>query len=56
MRVDERKRIVKVHVGAEYNQTVNGVLTFIWERANKAFRDKYGVKIEMLHCLFCGVN
>jgi len=54
IRVDESKNVAILSVGAEKNETVNGVLTNIWQLANEKYRDVFSEKFKSLHCPFCG--
>ncbi|MBA7699569.1 hypothetical protein ES703_108267 [subsurface metagenome] len=54
--VDEENNVAMIHVGAEKNVTVNGVLTHIWELANTRFSEVFGLEFKSLHCLECGAS
>lgn len=54
IQVDESKNVATLSVGAEKNETVNGVLTNIWQLANETFSEIFQTTFESLHCPFCG--
>ncbi|TXT57124.1 MAG: hypothetical protein BAJALOKI1v1_1870003 [Promethearchaeota archaeon] len=54
IQVDELKNIAMLHLGAEKNPTVNGVLTHIWQLANERFGEKFGYEFKSLRCPQCG--
>ncbi|MFX1257107.1 MAG: hypothetical protein ACFFAN_04565 [Promethearchaeota archaeon] len=54
--VDEENNLALINVGAEKNETVNGVLTHIWELANTRFSEVFGFEFESLHCPECGAS
>ena len=54
IRVDEKKNIAILNIGAEKNSTVNGVLTHIWQLANSRIGETFGYKFVSLHCPECG--
>jgi len=54
IRVDGIKNVAILSVGAEKNETVNGVLTNIWQLANEKYKDVFSEKLKSLHCPFCG--
>ncbi len=54
IQLDEEKNVAMLHIGAEKNPTVNGVLTHIWQLANERFGEAFGYIFEALHCPECG--
>jgi len=56
VRVDEGMNVASLNVGAEKNETVNGVLTNIWQLANEKYGNIFGKTFESLHCPFCGTS
>ncbi len=53
IRVDEKKNIAMLNIGAEKNPTVNGVLTHIGELANEHLGEIFGFEFKSLHCPEC---
>jgi len=56
VRVDESMKVASLYVGAEKNETVNGVLTNIWQITNERYGNVFGIYFESLHCPFCGTS
>ncbi len=56
VRVDETMNVTTLNVGAEKNETVNGVLTNIWQLTNEKYSNVFGQNLESLHCPFCGTS
>ena len=56
VRVDESMKVASLFVGAEKNETVNGVLTNIWQLTNERYGNVFGIYFESLHCPFCGTS
>ncbi len=56
VRVDEIMNVTTLNVGAEKNETVNGVLTNIWQLTNEKYGNVFGKSLESLHCPFCGTS
>ncbi len=56
IRVDESKNVIILSVGAERNESVNGVLTNIWQLANKRYCEIFGKNFKSLHCPFCATS
>jgi len=56
IRVDESKKIATLSVASEKNETVNGILTNIWQLANEKYGNIFGKNFESLHCPFCGTS
>jgi len=56
VRVDESMKVATLYVGAEKNETVNGVLTNIWQLTNERYGNLFGIYFESLHCPFCGTS
>ena len=54
--IDEENNVALINVGSEKNETVNGVLTHIWELANTRFSEVFGFEFESLHCPECGAS
>jgi len=56
VRVDESMKVASLNVGAEKHETVNGVLTNIWQLTNERYGNVFGIYFESLHCPFCGTS
>ncbi|MHA1256974.1 MAG: hypothetical protein ACTSPS_15390, partial [Promethearchaeota archaeon] len=56
IRVDESTNVASLSVGSEKNETVNGILTHIWQLANEKYGNIFGKNFESLHCPFCGTS
>ncbi|MGV9206133.1 MAG: hypothetical protein ACOC44_19165, partial [Promethearchaeia archaeon] len=54
IRVDEQKNVALIYIGAEKNETVNGVLTHVWQLANTRLGEAFGYKFESVRCPECG--
>jgi hypothetical protein len=51
--VDESTNVASLSVTSEKNETVNGILTHIWQLTNEKYGNVFGKNFESLHCPFC---
>lgn len=56
VRVVEENNIAMIHIGAEKNATVNGILTHVWQLANARVGETFGYKFDSLRCPQCGAS
>ncbi|MFO8018987.1 MAG: hypothetical protein R6U96_10150, partial [Promethearchaeia archaeon] len=54
IRVDEEKNVAMIYIGAEKNETVNGVLTHVWQLTNDRLGEAFGYRFKSLRCPECG--
>jgi len=56
LRISEKDNVAIVYVSAEKNETVNGVLTHLWDLINKKFGEVFGYELKSLRCPQCGAS
>lgn len=56
LQVNEERNVAMIHLAAEKPETVNGVLTYLWQRAGERFGETYGYSFTSLHCPECGAS
>jgi len=54
--INEKDNVAMIHVCAERNPTVSGVLTHIWEMIKDRFSDSLGYVLRSLRCPQCGAS